>query len=166
MTNRKQKANARSSDLFDTDLITDKHDEIMIWLDANISDLFRGKTIKEKVWEYPILRGDMRYRTIVGYIDMLVKTEEIVYPTKQELLNYLNNSHGYRQYDDVPTAGVVEKNYAIEVKSKIINVGEVIRQINQYKSYRDDFQYIVVAPDERYRDIFLAQKIGFIKVNF
>ena len=52
--------------------------------------------------------------------------------------------------------------FAIEVKSKIPSIGELIRQINFYRNYTGG-RWIVVSPDDRYADVLRAQDIQFYK---
>lgn len=142
--NRKEKVSTKSAGFVDADIATDKHDEIMIWLDQNIENvLFKlNPEISvdgvEKQWEFVIKKGERQYTSIVGYIDMLVTVR----------------SGDYEHY------------LAFEVKSKINSLGEVIRQINQYKAFcPPTVKFFVVCPDDKFAKIFVQQGIGFVKAE-
>lgn len=141
---RSQKANEKSTDFFDKDIHTDKHDEIMIWLDSNVHSLLsrKGQKVLEKTWEQPIIRGHQQYKTIVGYADMRVFAEGP---------DPLDSQYSKRFA------------YIFEVKSKIKNIGEVIRQIRQYQTFVRDYIFVVVCPDDKFAGILRDQGIGFIK---
>jgi len=143
MLNRKEKTEQKSAGFLDPDLLTDDHDAIMIWLDKNIVGImidigFAG--IMKKIWEKPILKGQGQYATITGYIDMLV-------------ISRIFNDDGYHEDLEI----------AFEVKSRIKNIGEVIRQINQYRTFSRFNSFYIVSPDDRFVDILSSQGIGFIK---
>ncbi|AIM40752.1 hypothetical protein N22_050 [Idiomarinaceae phage 1N2-2] len=142
MTNRKDKTSSKSAGYVDPEVATDAHDKVMLWLDANMSSVLRkidpsvNLNSVRKRWELAIKKGHNQYQTIVGYIDMFVNVE----------------IGGYERY------------LAFEVKSKIISVGEAIRQINQYKTYcPTNIKFYIVCPDDKYKSIFEQQGIGFIK---
>ena len=132
---RKQKYGNLSAGHVDPDLSTDKHDEIMIWLDGKIEEYAKycnGK-VDRKVWEYPLFKGSREYKSIVGYIDILAS---------------------------ITNCGVI----AFEVKSHIKSVGELIRQIRQYQSFcNGQTKFIVVSPDDRFVDVLKNQGIDFWK---
>jgi hypothetical protein len=143
MMNRKEKTSQKSAGFLDPDLMTDDHDAIMIWLDKNIVDVmidigFAG--VMTKTWEKPIIKGHGQYATITGYIDMHVTSR-------------VEDADGYHR----------DIGIAFEVKSRISNIGEVIRQINQYKTFSRFDHFYIVSPDDRFVDILKSQSIGFIK---
>lgn len=132
---RKQKVNGKSSGFVDTDLATDNHDLVMIWLSENIEDVLQnmGQELEKYQWEFPIVKGDGRYKSIVGYIDLLSWVK------------------GYG-------------NIAFEVKSQIKNVGEVIRQIRQYQVFAPtSCKFVIVCPDDKFQKIIESQGIGFLR---
>lgn len=141
----------------DADLKTSLHDEIMIWLDANISEIidpimrktFRPEIISLldsgqayleliKIWEKPITTGKNNY--IIGFIDFSLTC--VVLTSKKDL--------GSREF-------------CFEVKSKIPSVGELIRQIHLYREYLPGKSFMIVSPDDRFKSVLESQKIGFIK---
>lgn len=154
MPNRKEKVSEKSAGFVDSEILTDNHDKIMIWLDSVaeqiVSDLVKdyceGEIKVRKEWERPIVKGSSQYKTIVGYIDMACIVE------KFEGEDETGRKH-YRNY-----AG-----FAFEVKSKITSIGEVIRQIKQYKTFCNYSKFFIVCPDDRFEKILESQGIGFIK---
>lgn len=134
--NRKEKVNSISSGFVDSDLMTDEHDQIMIWLHENIASILeeRSYELDWSEWEKPIPKGEGKYKTIVGYADLMVRTKS------GEL-------------------------FIFEVKSKIKNVGEAIRQIKQYQFYAGHAvsKFIIVCPSDKFKAILESQKIGFVR---
>lgn len=62
----------------------------------------------------------------------------------------------------------IEYSLMFEVKTSIKSIGEVIRQIQLYKTYfqiytNRIYEFIIVSPDDRYIDILKSQGIGFLK---
>ena len=98
--------------------------------------------------EKPLLGAGNRY---LGYIDLymeafiahLVKSDEDV----QQIENTLAQKG---------------KIY-IEVKTSTPNLGELMRQINLYRSAEAGMNFVVVSPDDRFADVLEEQGIRFIK---
>jgi len=134
--NRKDKANLRNAGFVDSDLMTDEHDQIMIWLYENIDEIAgeMGYEVEDAEWEAALPKGTGQYKTIIGYADLLVSTS-----TGQRLI--------------------------FEVKSKIKNVGETIRQIRQYDFFVGHAisKFVIVCPDDRFKKILEGQGIDFIR---
>lgn len=59
---------------------------------------------------------------------------------------------------------------AFEIKTKIDNVGDLLRQINTYRYHLHanlyDYDWYVICPDDRFEDLLKSQDIGFIKYPF
>ena len=54
--------------------------------------------------------------------------------------------------------------WGFEAKPTIRSLGELIRQINLYRTYDKELAYFyVVSPDDRHAETLAAQRIGFIK---
>jgi hypothetical protein len=113
----------------------------------------------EKAWERPLMdypRNVKDKRNVVGFIDLFV---QINYPT---LLD-----GGY--FETTPLKDKVsymKANFFFEIKTTI-KLGELIRQINYYKTYTDSINekpyYIVVSPDARYKETLNEQAIYFVE---
>lgn len=142
----------------DKDLMTPKHDEIMIWLDEHITEILSsfpkihkrfGRpdsaiTVIEKRWEFPIhqfhdrMNGETTQGICIGFIDFVVFYTYTV-------------DGGYGRY---------QMNF--EVKTAIPSLGELFRQINMYRSYENN-PFCVVCPDDRFAQQIQKQGIGFLK---
>lgn len=170
----------------DDDLKTPKHDEIMIWLNKAI-DIFLPKwtnikrewtrndfltlsqenddisfyddlpikpniKIIRKQWEPPITRGQSEI--LVAIPDMVVKYKAPMLLSDKEVF--------------------LEDYYAwFEVKSRIVSLGEVVRQINIYRRYtmegshrrRDSWFLVSPKPSEDFIEILNEQRINFIEYD-
>ena len=137
--NRKDKVDNYSAGYVDSDIKTDDHDKIMMWLDANIDSMVKKKgenySVIRKIWEYPIT---MRGGRIGGYIDMLVEIGVSVKETESEVdhrikMAEMDKRRGYdvevHELSKEPMTLIKQDSViAFEVKSRISNVGECIRQ--------------------------------------
>lgn len=136
---------------FDNDLKKPKHDEIMFWLDENILKIdlkcfeeYKNKgltkELEEKKWERPIIsESRYGYRSMIGFIDLYA------------LISVKNND----EY-------ISTRHICFEVKTEIKSVGELMRQLNVYREYMKAY-YVIVCPDDSYKDFFLKQYIDFVK---
>jgi hypothetical protein len=100
------------------------------------------------IWEQPVLSG----KFIVGFIDMLITW--VTYS-----LDLRSTSSGE------PVAVLVEDRthyLAIEVKTQIRSLGELVRQLRMYEQYRLG-SYCVVSPDGRYSKQLRKQGFGFVR---
>jgi len=135
----------------DEDLRTPKHDEIMLWLDKHAATVIKAVTgietgIWELTWEYPITEAKyyqgIKSQYMIGFADMYVVTKDRL------------NNNGCR---------IV----FFEVKSVIPSPGELIRQVNRYRTYIEanphtaEHIFVVVSPDARYADVLKSQGIEF-----
>lgn len=117
----------------DPDRMFLNHDEIQLWVYQN-------------------------YKTIIDTIWPNAKVTEAA--LKIDLEHPITERNYVIGFVDLylPTCGI-----AIEVKTKIPNIGELLRQINFYRTYLSGPRWIVVSPDDRYKDILKAQGIHFYK---
>lgn len=134
----------------DEDLISDKHDEIILWLFDNslevVRKLFKDKgevdenTIKiSKVsFEYPVINSFRTNKNIIGFIDAVIYFS---YQKNNETIHY---------------------SIAVEVKSYIKSIGELLRQINLYKEFTKNY-FVVISPDDRFIKILESEDIRFYK---
>lgn len=107
--------------------------------------------ITKKQWEKPIKSNDY----IVGFVDMVVH-----FALPKITLSMKLSENGWKaEWGAVYSA---ENRIDFEVKTEIPSLGELIRQINMYKSYGAK-NIFVVAPDDTHREILQEQGIGFIK---
>lgn len=117
----------------DPDRRASKHDEIQLWVYQNIA------IVINTIWPQ-------------SKLELLHFVVELEHPItdRNYVLGFVDlyvQSHGI----------------AIEVKTEIPNVGELLRQINFYRNYFGGPRWIVVSPDDRYKDVLKAQGIHFYK---
>ncbi len=134
----------------DPDRKTSKHDEIQLWTYEHISEVLSPFTSNDKALEIeykrleqPVcIRLNNGNKILVGYVDLNVGGEIVDC-----------NGEKIKSFDA-----------SIEIKSKIDSCGDLIRQINFYRGYQDhQSTWIVVSPDDRFKDILLQQNIYFFK---
>lgn len=107
--------------------------------------------------------GD-RQEKIVGYADLLLETElPGVFPT------YKPSSRGYSQdeFDNFTlkwSRGRPAPRILVEVKSFMPTMGELMRQINLYRTAFTG-RFVVVSPDDSYADILKEQGVTFVKYS-
>jgi len=136
----------------DTDKGSPEHDKIQIWCHENIrqiiSSVFPIRTkqnpeykIQSLTWEYPVIQsGYNSSKFIVGFIDLFISISDADFYAR----------------------------IFIEIKTKIPSIGELIRQINFYKTYanpdnRKEIAFIVISPDDSFKNILSSQNIYFFK---
>ena len=135
----------------DPDRKCSKHDQIQIWAYNNIETVLqsiakpgRKFDIHNKELECPIFQGD-QHSNIVGFVDLSVRGN--IY-WKDELGEDTGMSF----------------NVSLEIKNEIESCGDLIRQVNFYRKlarYRST--WIVVSPDDRFKDLLKEQMIYFYK---
>jgi len=145
-------------ELFDADLQEPLHDEMLLWLDANIEPILKeaiypGLTDEQiaaysthegaihKNWQQPIKTPAGE---IVSFIDMLVRYERTGDPD-----------------DDI------FKVFFFDVRTAIPSLGALVREINLHKNYLRFEQswmyaYVLVCPDDRYAHLLEGQEIEFL----
>jgi len=123
------------------------------WETVSVPTCKRAR-ISNKELEKPI--SDRNY--IIGYIDMVV---EVDYP----VLELENRALGGRRLFFKPklSCEMFNERFYFEVKTKISNLGELLRQINTYRKYEGkNSTWIVFAPDDAYRSILKEQNIYLV----
>jgi len=116
-----------------------------------------------KTWELPITTG---HNMTVGFIDFVATFNYPVLKLKG-IKTYYNESKAKYEFCDIEDNFRVdfepeERTYFFEIKTSIDSIGELIRQINHYKTYKKG-RYFVVCPDDRSKEILKQQNIDFIK---
>ena len=133
----------------DADLKKPKHDEIMKWVDDNIEDILMvafslpNRPKVKTTWEQPVRTIGRYSNQIIGFVDMTAKGQ-------------YNDKHGIPE-------GLMA---AIEVKTEISSLGELIRQIRMYKegdidSHGRTVKWLVIAPDDSHATKLEEQGIHF-----
>lgn len=135
-----------------------------------------GSEILKRTWKRPAIRVcSVKWETCIertgkspgdkftlGFVDMSVSfiTARLVIKGLPESYIDLRDISAY----SIPRVDIEEvyKEVYFEVKTRIQSVGALLRQINFYKSYKPG-RYLVVSPDDRYKDLLASQDVGFVK---
>jgi len=97
-------------------------------------------------WEHQLIYINRNYKSIVGYIDLLAEIRGEFY------------MWDIKEFQDSTWS------IFIEVKTKIPNLGELIRQMRAYQAFADSMtHYVIVSPDDRHSDILRQQGFHFFK---
>ena len=141
MGNLKAKTLIEQHGFKDSDLTTPEHDKIMFWVVENIEKIINDVIIKDftkfEIQLLDVEHAIINYRSyndaIIGFLDLLVKIKT----------------------DKTDKIESQKRSIAIEIKSKILSVGETIRQLNFYKSYSKFDYYLIISPDDRFMEFFV-----------
>jgi hypothetical protein len=117
--------------------------------------------------ECPLQKGDGKYATTVGFIDALVTSY------KHLTSRYCDTEIGHRYHGvTVPCASCVEEELRhvsalmlVEVKTKIENIGDLLRQMNLYREYFKATHYVVWSlrsADAQFRVLLGSQGIVLV----
>ncbi len=116
-----------------------------------------------KTWELPITTG---HNMTVGFIDFVATFNYPIIKLFGIKTQYNERTNSSEFCDIDEKFGIdfepQQVTYYFEVKTEINSIGELIRQINHYRTYQKG-TYFVVCPDDSSRDILKQQNIGFIK---
>jgi hypothetical protein len=143
MENKKATTLQQRFGFSDPELKTPKHDELMIWLDENCQEVYRRLMREENRrernelhcgWEFPITEAKYGSKYTIGFADMRM----------------------------TPYRATVDQVILFEVKPSIPSAGELLRQINLYRTYTPQSRWAVVSPDTRFRSVIEGQGIGFV----
>lgn len=113
-----------------------------------------------KTWEKPIKSKDF----IIGFIDMGITAYVPTISMTLDMPCYQHSEPRLLKHEPPEWEVESKSNWfaCFEVKTAIPSLGELVRQIQMYRSYHD-VDYYVVAPDDRFVKQLVAQNIGFIK---
>lgn len=143
----------------DSDKKTTEHDIIQAWVYKNIKTIL-DETIMSKnpkpyeitnvKWEHQIIyTNSYNNHTLIGFADLMVSY-------KCEFYNKHSESYQMENGEVI-----------VEIKTKIPDLGSVIRQMRTYQTYQKHYrtQYLVVSPDDRFPEILKEQGFWFYKYN-
>jgi len=108
-----------------------------------------------KIWEVPIRNKSY----VIGFVDFRAI---IKFPITCVVESLSGNFYGSDRYKWSLHDGEIIVNF--EVKSTIPSLGELFRQIQMYKVY-DKNPFVIVCPDDRFRDQIESQGLKFVKYN-
>ena len=171
----------------DKDIVTDLHDQIMLWLDRNVEtilserfdDIFAGEWPSETVQSL-LAKSGLEMEELGELPRRIVKFEkQWEYPITVKsgrredkfivgFVDFLVNVH-------YPQLTIRGKQWHVEYPSMIrfwfeaktsVRLGPLIRQIRAYQEFVGrDAVFTVVSPDDRHADTLRAQGIGFLKYD-
>lgn len=132
----------------DRDLGSPVHDEMVVWAMSEVPKVLMKKYPQIAEFsiklEHPVFASgsSYSYKQIVGFLDIFISVKKFTKP--------MDNCPGL---------------WGVEVKPSIPSLGELIRQINTYKAHRGSMEtvFIVVSPDDKWKELLISQGIGFIK---
>lgn len=142
--------------------------EILENFDINKPEIYKKPRITKisKKWELPVSNGNLHNPFTIGFIDFAASFN--VPKLEFSGLGYTqSHSSGKITYTDISVSDLrfeytrQSRNIYVEVKSEITSLGELIRQINQYKSYLNG-DYYVLCPDNKYKELLKEQGINSI----
>lgn len=141
----------------DPDRKNPTHDEIQLEVMRNIWTYIpdrsypNGNVISPETWDiYIKLEKPVIDRNFtIGFIDIYLTLRS---KEKVEIKDRYGPS--FRDHDGWEIG--------IEVKTKIDSIGDLLRQINFYRTY-GTCSWIVVSPDDRFADVLRSQSIHFFK---
>ncbi|OYU44192.1 MAG: hypothetical protein CFE44_14255, partial [Burkholderiales bacterium PBB4] len=118
--------------------------------------------IKAKKLEY-VLRSYSGYQDkverLVGYADLLITTElPCVYPIR----DFNSIAYGRSQLKGFELKWAQGPSILVEAKSMMPTLGELMRQINLYRTAFRGL-IVVVSPDDQFQAILADQDISFIR---
>lgn len=121
----------------DDDLRSPKHDAIMAWTHQHVEEVLASVCPECQVDASPKIRWEVPIKASSG-----------------QVIGFADML--------VDCAGWI---FLLEIKSTITNVGELLRQINYYRTVTHVGERIpvVVSPDDRYAAILASQEIRFYK---
>lgn len=132
----------------DPDRLNSRHDEIQLWAYDNLEQLLGQLTtegnriqILSRKLEYPITQASSTFSSIVGFVDLFASGR--VHCASGDFKSF---------------------SAAIEIKSTIPCVGDLIRQINFYRKFQTTNSiWIVISPVDKFERVLRDQLIYFIK---
>ncbi|MEI8047084.1 MAG: hypothetical protein WCI92_06875 [Bacteroidota bacterium] len=120
----------------------------------------------DKKWELPITTASNNNKSTIGFIDFCASFSLPHLSLSGLKFHQKEFSHEEKYYDIDENALMfkyipIGKSILVEVKTEIISLGELIRQVNQYKTYFHG-DYYVLCPNNKYKDILMEQGIKSI----
>lgn len=179
MSKEKKPNYAEALTFNDPELTTPLHDEIMCWTDSNAAkickQLFKSKLLRS-CWEFPVFR-QMRpwdkYKIPAPREFQLFNSNSFSVDTSPEFyrevlhttppVTFCNEKVGH--VDLLLSYETAKKNIgyiALEIKPVVFSLGELLRQVQHYRSHLP-VDYAVVTPDTRFRSQIKSQGIYFVE---
>lgn len=128
-------------------------DRINAWLDLRC-ERARAQIVGAEYdcdWEVPV--GG---KVTAGFIDMQLSRSITIHTPVEEVIDE-------PEIYILPAHKIFDAKLNVEVKSKIASIGELLRQIQFYRTFDKKTPWCVVSPDTRYADIIRQQGIHFVE---
>lgn len=152
----------------DNEIILEHHINKTEWTDAATefakNNPRPNPRVTERTLEY-VLKSytghNKKYERIVGYADLLIKT---VAP--QIIGDYKYNSYSgfVEELNKYEIVWRTARDILVEAKSQLPTVGELMRQIQLYRTAFKG-HLVVVSPDDKYAQVLAEQNVFFIKCD-
>lgn len=158
MSQENQAAYERSTTLSDEDLRQPQHDEILLWLDTNMTGILNRLI-------YPDLTDEQIESYLENPAEIKKNWQQPIKGPSGEIIGFVDIIVSYERSDE--SSDTISKVFFFDVRTAIPSLGELIREINTYKLYLGFEQswmytYLVVCADDRYADILAEQGIHFL----
>jgi hypothetical protein len=117
--------------------------------------------IKAKKLEY-VLHSYSGYQNsvskLVGYADLVIETEM---PCLKEIIDYSSAPYGRSELKELKLQWSKGPSILVEAKSIMPTLGELMRQINLYRTAFFG-EVVVVSPDDQFQSILAEQNVSFV----
>lgn len=108
------------------------------------------------MWEVPIGRKTGSGFVAAGFVDLRLSRSIMIHTGVEEPI----------EEPDIfilPVHKIADTTLNVEIKSKISSVGDLLRQIQFYRTFDKKTPWCVVSPDTRYAEIIRQQGIHFVE---
>lgn len=161
MSQENQAAYEQSRSFEDEDLRQPQHDEMLLWLDANMTGILNQLI-------YPDLTDEQIESYLENPAEIKKNWQQPIKGPTGEIAGFVDIIVSYERTDE--SGDTISKVFFFDVRTTIPSVGQLIREINTYKLYLGFEQswlytYLVVCPDDRYAKILAEQGIQFLSYD-
>jgi hypothetical protein len=108
--------------------------------------------IESRTWEHPIMDRNF----VVGFVDFCVVMREFFL----SLGGVENEGAAFAPAWKIMNSRV---SLLFEVKTEIRSCGELMRQINLYRTHETQGRFFVVSPDDRFKPTLASEGVGFVE---
>lgn len=130
---------------------------------------FPGCLIESKKLQHPVFqhkvdrRGREQQGPLVGYIDVAVRFRRPILQLVKTHIEFNAQAESQKPTVRWKIQHTYKLKHYYDVRASITSVGALLREIDFIRQEIDqDVDYIVVSPDERYRQVLLDQNVGFL----
>lgn len=158
MSQENQAAYKQSRSFEDEDLRQPQHDEMLLWLDANMTDILNRLI-------YPDLTDEQIESYLKNPAEIKKNWQQPIKEPTGEIVGFVDMIVSYERTDE--SGDTISKVFFFDIRTTIPSLGQLIRDINIYKLYLGFEQswmytYLVVCADDRYANILAEQGVHFL----